>query len=152
MTVQPSLFPMAFSQVLDKVLWVLPVIGEVLIANCFFLVSGEGNQVTARTTTVAAATIKVSSNGNSTSKQDGDGSDPYDAAKLLNQTNMNRMLVVLLTITVVTMCFFTCKYLTSKKAKKAKKYGVLATSGADVELRPLDDDEDDEEDVFNVNR
>ena len=40
----------------------------------------------------------------------------------------------------------------SKRRRKTKKYGVLASHSSDMELRPLDD-EDDEEDmtVFDVN-
>lgn len=48
-----------------------------------------------------------------------------------------------------------CFFLTSgRKNKKTKKYGVLATSGTDVELRPLDDDDEEDEDVtvFDTNR
>lgn len=87
---------------------------------------------------------------------DGKGSkedDPF-RGDFVSTKNMYRILTVLLTVTVITVFFFLLKGYSSRKNRKTKKYGVLATSGTDVELRPLDDDEEEDEDVtvFDANR
>ncbi|XP_006814061.1 membrane protein FAM174-like [Saccoglossus kowalevskii] len=70
-----------------------------------------------------------------------------------NSDVVKRMLYVLLAVTGIVIVYFVFRAarLRSRRSK-SKKYGVLTTPGADMEMAPLDqDDEDDDMTVFDVN-
>lgn len=65
---------------------------------------------------------------------------------------LRRSFYVIVGFTCLAAVFFAVRWFRSRGKRKSKKYGVLATRSSDMELRPLDQ-EDDEEDmtVFDVN-
>ena len=59
---------------------------------------------------------------------------------------------VLLFIILTTNCNVCNLFLRARTRRKTKKYGVLATPASDVELTPLDQEDDDEDmTVFDAN-
>ncbi|XP_011671946.1 membrane protein FAM174B [Strongylocentrotus purpuratus] len=87
---------------------------------------------------------------NDTSSQDGEQFEFGDV--LYDKSMLRRSFFVLIGFTCLAVMFFAVRWFRSRGKRKSKKYGVLATRSSDMELRPLDQ-EDDEEDmtVFDVN-
>ncbi len=71
---------------------------------------------------------------------------------VMDQMDMKTVFVMLLGISSLVIAYFVIRIARSKSRRKTKKYGVLATHGSEVELRPLEqDDEDEDMTVFDAN-
>ncbi|XP_041465222.1 membrane protein FAM174-like [Lytechinus variegatus] len=117
---------------------------------------GDGEPAAVKTTPSATphspgsnlSTSKIPT-ANTTSSHDG----KFDFGDVLYDKSMlRRSFFVLIGFTLLAIVFFAVRWFRSRGKRKSKKYGVLATRSSDMELRPLDQD-DDEEDmtVFDVN-
>ncbi|XP_071794831.1 uncharacterized protein [Asterias amurensis] len=71
---------------------------------------------------------------------------------VMDQMDMKTVFFILLGISSLVIAYFVIRIVRSKGRRKTKKYGVLATHGSEVELRPLEqDDEDEDMTVFDAN-
>ncbi|XP_077988964.1 uncharacterized protein LOC144443371 [Glandiceps talaboti] len=66
---------------------------------------------------------------------------------------VKRMLYVLLAVTAIVVVYFVFRAVRLRRRRsKSKKYGVLTSAGGDMEMAPLDqDEEEDDMTVFDVN-
>ncbi|WAR00246.1 F174B-like protein [Mya arenaria] len=102
-------------------------------------------QATQKTTT-------VDSNQNATKYNSTDDDSFYNKVKQ-NKGMLMRTLFVLMAVTSIVVIYFGVKYWrTRRRRNKSRKYGLITSSGADLEMEPLDREDDEDEDMTMFDR
>ncbi|XP_033749202.1 membrane protein FAM174-like [Pecten maximus] len=104
------------------------------------------------TDTVAPVKPPVSKD-NSTSNSTDAGADGFFGSLVENKDMLLRTLYVLIGVTSVVILYFVFRaWRIRGRRSKSRKYGLITTRGSDLEMAPLDaDDEDDDLTVFEMN-
>ncbi|XP_067885863.1 membrane protein FAM174A-like isoform X2 [Heterodontus francisci] len=78
------------------------------------------------------------------------GSKPNNSVSTVEQTMMiQRALYVLVAVTALVVVYFVVRTIRMRRInRKNWKYGILNTNLENVEMRPLDQDDDDEDDTL----
>ncbi|XP_060072150.1 membrane protein FAM174A-like [Ylistrum balloti] len=101
-----------------------------------------------------AAPVKPTvSKDNSTSNNTDSDSDGFLGSLVENKDMLLRTLYVLIGVTSVVILYFVFRaWRIRGRRSKSRKYGLITTRGSDLEMAPLDaDDEDDDLTVFEMN-
>ncbi|XP_018093649.1 membrane protein FAM174 isoform X2 [Xenopus laevis] len=122
-----------------------------LLASSF--ISDGGCSVDAPTPSPAIPTGLASKKGSNSSTVDGGPLATVPSATSPNTPRTQRALVVLVLFSAAVVIYFVIRAVRTRiKNKKTRKYGVLDTNLGNMELTPLEQDDDDDDTLFDSNQ
>ncbi|XP_066459123.1 membrane protein FAM174A [Eleutherodactylus coqui] len=103
-------------------------------------------------TSVNGPQLPAPANGSSSNTANGDVSSTVPAP-VVPKPQTQRALAVLVVVSAAVIIFFVIRTIrTRRKNKKTRKYGVLDTNIGNMELTPLEQEEEDDDTLFDANQ
>lgn len=105
------------------------------------------------TKTDAPVKPSVSKDNSTSNSTNSDDNDDFIGSLVENKDMLLRTLYVLIGVTSIVILYFVFRaWRIRGRRSKSRKYGLITTRGSDLEMAPLDaDDEDDDMTVFEMN-
>ncbi|XP_015826741.2 protein FAM174C [Nothobranchius furzeri] len=115
------------------------LLSSIIVSLCWLFVFVVEEAVTNNVTAAPDATVKPSSQGNSTSARP---VMTFDGSHV-NSSMIQRALFVLIGITMIGVLYFLIRTVRLKKPSQRKKYGLLSNYDDSVEMEAVESEEDD---------
>uniref|UniRef100_A0A1A8BFK0 Chromosome 19 open reading frame 24 n=1 Tax=Nothobranchius kadleci TaxID=1051664 RepID=A0A1A8BFK0_NOTKA len=115
------------------------LLSSIIVSLCWLFVFVVEEAVTNNATAAPDATVKPSSQGNSTSARP---VMTFDGSHV-NSSMIQRALFVLIGITMIGVLYFLIRTVRLKKPSQRKKYGLLSNYDDSVEMEAVESEEDD---------
>uniref|UniRef100_A0A1A8KZ57 Chromosome 19 open reading frame 24 n=2 Tax=Nothobranchius TaxID=28779 RepID=A0A1A8KZ57_9TELE len=115
------------------------LLSSIIVSLCWLFVFVVEEAVTNNVTAAPEATVKHSSEGNSTSARPVMTLDGFH----VNNSMIQRALFVLIGFTMIGVLYFLIRTVRLKKPSQRKKYGLLSNYDDSVEMEAVESEEDD---------
>uniref|UniRef100_A0A1A8GYQ7 Chromosome 19 open reading frame 24 n=1 Tax=Nothobranchius korthausae TaxID=1143690 RepID=A0A1A8GYQ7_9TELE len=114
------------------------LLSSIIVSLCWLFVFAVEEAVTNNVTAAPGATVKHSSQGNSTSARPVNFDNFHVSSSMIQ-----RALFVLIGITMIGVLYFLIRTVRMKKPSQRKKYGLLSNYDDSVEMEAVESEEDD---------